>query len=140
MKRGVPLRLEVGPRDIDGGVVSTMRRDRGPKERENVQRTAIAARVPAMLGEMQRGLFERAKKLRDDSTREITDRKELAAWFEQGGGFARCPFVDDKSISEALAEMKATVRCIPLEQEKREATCMFTGKKTDTWAIFARAY
>jgi prolyl-tRNA synthetase len=140
VKRGVPLRLEVGPRDIDGGVVSTMRRDRGPKERENVPRGEIASRVPAILGEMQRVLFERAKAFRDANTREITDRRELAAWFDKGGGFARCPFVDDQSISEALAEMKATVRCIPLEQDKREATCIFTKKKTDTWAIFAKAY
>jgi prolyl-tRNA synthetase len=132
--------VEVGPRDIDGGVVSMMRRDRGPKERENVPRGELVGRVGTILGEMQKGLFDRALAFQQAHTKEITDKKELEAFFAGDGGFAKAPFVDDKAISEALAAMKATVRCIPLAQDGREATCMFTGKKTKTWAIYAKAY
>jgi prolyl-tRNA synthetase len=148
VKRGVPIRLEIGPRDIDGGVVSMTRRDRGPKERTAVPRAEMVQTVGRVLDEMQKGLFERAKKFQADNTREITDRKEFDAWFtpanadkpEIHGGFARAPFVDDKGIADELAKLKVTVRCEPLEGERREATCLFTGKKTDRWAIYAKAY
>ena len=148
IKRGVPVRLEIGPRDIDAGVVSMTRRDRGAKERAAVPRAEIVRRIGEILGEMQAGLFARAEQFQKDNTREITDRREFDAWFtpenadkpEIHGGFARAPFVDDKSIADQLAEQKVTVRCEPLEGERREAACMFTGKKTDRWAIYAKAY
>jgi prolyl-tRNA synthetase len=148
VKRGIPLRLEIGPRDIDAGVVSLMRRDRGPKEREAVPRGEIAARVPQILAEMQRGLFDKALAFQKSNTRTITDRAEFDAWFtpanaakpEIHGGFAKAPFVDDKAVADALAASKVTVRCVPIGEERREATCMFTGKKTDRWAIYAKSY
>jgi prolyl-tRNA synthetase len=148
VKRGIPLRIEVGPRDIDAGAVSLMRRDRGPKEREAVPRAEVAARVPQILAEMQRGLFDKALAFQRANTRTITDRAELDAWFtpanadkpEIHGGFAKAPFVDDKAVADALAASKVTVRCVPLGEERREATCMFTGKKTDRWAIYAKSY
>jgi prolyl-tRNA synthetase len=148
VKRGVPLRIEIGPRDIDAGVVSLTRRDRGPKERTAVPRAEMVARVGEILGEMQRGLLERATKFQQENTRTITDLEEFEAWFtpanadkpEIHGGFALSPFVDDKSIATKLAELKVTVRCEPLNQERGEATCMFTGQKTDRWAIYSKAY
>ncbi len=148
IKRGVPIRIEIGPRDIDGGVVSLTRRDKGPKDREAVPRAEVAARLPVILAEMQAGLFERAQAFQRANTREIVDRKEFEAWFtpenaskpEIHGGFALAPFVDDKAIVDPLAALKVSVRCIPLAQERREATCLFTGKKTDRWAIYAKAY
>ena len=148
IKRGVPLRLEIGPRDIDAGVVSLGRRDKGAKDREAVPRGEIAARVPGILAEMQSGLLARARAFQKEHTRTITDRKEFEAHFtpanvakpEIHGGFVLAPFVDDKSIAEPLAALKVTVRNVPLEQERREATCMFTGKKTDKWAIYAKSY
>ena len=73
VKRGVPLRLEIGPRDIDAGVVSLTRRDRGPKERTAVPRAEIVARIGELLGEIQRGLLERAEKFQKEHTREITE-------------------------------------------------------------------
>ena len=148
MKRGVPVRVEIGPRDIDAGTLSVLRRDRGPKERTAVPRGEFIQRIGETLGEIQAGLLARAKTFQTENTRTITDRKEFEAWFtpknadkpEIHGGFALAPFVDDKSIADQLAELKVTVRCIPLEQERREATCLFTGKKTDRWAIYAKAY
>jgi prolyl-tRNA synthetase len=148
VKRGVPLRLEVGPRDIDAGVVSLLRRDRAPKAREAIPRAEMVGRVGAILREMQDGLLARAEKHRADNTREITDIEELRRYFkpkneekpEIHGGFALAPFVDDPSIAETLATMKVTVRNVPLDAERRPAKCLFTGRPTDTWAIFAKAY
>jgi prolyl-tRNA synthetase len=148
IKRGVPIRMEVGPRDIDAGMVSVGRRDKAPKDREAVLRGEVAARVPKILTDIHIGLLAKAQAFQKQNTREITDRREFEAHFtpanaakpEIHGGFVKAPFVDDKAIAEPLAALKVSVRCVPLAQEKREATCIFTGKKTDRWAIYAKAY
>ncbi|MCL2450508.1 MAG: His/Gly/Thr/Pro-type tRNA ligase C-terminal domain-containing protein, partial [Polyangiaceae bacterium] len=148
VKRGVPLRVEIGPRDIDAGVVSLARRDSGPKDRQAVPRAEFVANVGAILGEMQAGLLARAEAHQKEHTREITEFDELRAWFtpknedkpEIHGGFALAPFVEDKRVEDALAPMKLTVRNVPLGGERRPARCIFTGRPTDTWAVFAKAY
>jgi prolyl-tRNA synthetase len=148
IKRGVPVRLEIGPRDIDAAAVTMARRDESPKNRAAVTRGEIVARIGAVLDEMQCGMFERALAFQREHTREIVDRRELEAWFspkdeakpEIHGGFAMVPFVDDPAVAETLAPLKLTVRCIPLEQERKPGKCLFTGKATDTWAIVAKAY
>ncbi|MDA8362531.1 MAG: proline--tRNA ligase [Gammaproteobacteria bacterium] len=147
VKRGVPLRLEIGPRDLDAGVVSVSRRDRHAGERIAMPRAEFVARAGGMLEEMQRGLFERALAFRDGNTREIVDRSVFEEWFRSGederqaqGGFALCPFADDPAIVDALAPLKVTVRCLPLDQQPRPAKCLFSGQATDRWAIFAKAY
>jgi prolyl-tRNA synthetase len=148
IKRGVPLRIEIGPRDIQAGVVSVTRRDRPRKDRQAIPRGEFVAKVPEILADIQRGLFERALQLRQENTREIADRKEFEAFFtpanadkpEIHGGFAMAPFVDDPAMAEALAPLKVTVRCLPLSEKARPGTCLFTGKPTDRWAIFAKAY
>jgi prolyl-tRNA synthetase len=148
VKRGVPLRLEIGPRDMHGDAVSIARRDRPATARETMPRAELVAKVGDILEDMQRGLFERALAFRDANTREISDRAEFEAWFtpkneerpEIHGGFARSPFVDDPVIVDILAAMKVTVRNIPLDVPSRPARCIFTGQPTDRWGIFAKAY
>ncbi|MHB1530192.1 MAG: proline--tRNA ligase, partial [Acidiferrobacteraceae bacterium] len=111
-------------------------------------RAELVARVGEILQDMQRGLFERARVFRDTNTREITTREDFEAWFGSGDdeenrihrGFAVSPFVDDPAIIDALAPLKVSVRCLPLDQEPRAGTCLFTGRPTDRWAIFAKAY
>ncbi len=147
IKRGVPIRLEIGPRDLDAGVVSVARRDRPAGERSAVPRAELVGRVGEMLAEFQRGLFNRALAFRSANTREIVDRAAFEEWFrppgdeqQPHGGFALCPFADDPAIVEALAPLKVTVRCLPIDQQSRPAKCLFSGKPTDRWAIFAKAY
>ena len=148
VKRGVPLRLEVGPRDIDAGVVSLLRRDRGPKERTAVPRAEMTAKVGDMLSEMQANMLARAQAFQQQHTKEITDFEELRRWFtpknedkpEIHGGFALCPFVDNSEVEDALAQLKLTVRNIPLDAERRPAKCIVTGASTNTWAVIAKAY
>ena len=148
VKRGVPLRLEIGPRDLQSDAVSVARRDRAPSERKSIPRAELVASVGDILAEMQRGLFERASAFRDANTREIVELKAFEEWFtpknedkpEIHGGFAKCPFVDDPAIAAPLAALKVTVRNVPLDDDRRAAKCLFTGKPTDRWAIFAKAY
>ena len=148
VKRGVPLLVEIGPREVEAGTVSVTRRDRGPRDRTAMTSAEFVGSVAAQLDDMQRSMLERAEAYRDQNLREITDRAEFEAWFtpknpdqpEIHGGFALSPFVDDPAINDALAKHKVTVRCIPLDQEPRPARCLFTGKPTDRWAIYAKSY
>ena len=148
IKRGVPIRVEVGPREVQSATLSVCRRDRGPKQRESMPRAEFVARAPEILADMQQVLFQRALEFRKANTREIHDRQEFDAFFtpknaekpELHGGFALCPFVDDPSIGEKLAELNVTVRCLPLDRVRKPGKCLFTGKPTEEWAIFAKSY
>lgn len=148
IKRGVPVRLEVGPRDVANAAVFMGRRDRTPKDKQSVPRSELLGRITSILDEMQTGLYERALSYQREHTREITDRRELDHWFtpknedkpEIHGGFALCPFVDDPKVGEILKEMKMSVRCLPMHQEARPGKCLFTGLPTQRWAILAKAY
>jgi prolyl-tRNA synthetase len=148
IKRGVPLRLEVGPRDVAAGSVFLGRRDKAHKDKQSVPRGEIVGRIVGILDEMQQGLYDRALAFQKEHTRVVTDRRELDAWFtpknedkpEIHGGFALCPFVDDPRVGDVLKDMKMSVRCMPLDQERKPATCIITGQKTDRWAIFAKSY
>ena len=148
IKRGVPVRLEIGPRDLQSGSVFMGRRDKGPKDKVSMPRDQFVASIVEILKDIQDSLFERALAFREANTRRIEDRAEFEAFFtsknvdkpEIHGGFVLAPFVDDPAVEEALAPLKVTVRCIPLDAERRPATCMFTGKPTDRWAIYAKAY
>jgi prolyl-tRNA synthetase len=148
IKRGVPVRLEVGPRDVAAGAVFMGRRDKGPKEKQSMPREEFVAKAVEILEDIQTSLLERARAFQAANTRTITDRKEFEAYFtpanenkpEIHGGFVLAPFVDDPAVEEALSALKVTVRCVPIDQEPKPATCMFTGKPTDRWAIYAKAY
>ncbi len=146
IKRGVPVRIEVGPRDIKNDGVFVGRRDQ-PKS-SGMKRAELVAGIVGILDDMQKGLFDRAAKMRDENTREITSLDEFKAFFtpknekkpEVHGGFARCHFVDCPEMDEILKPLKVTPRCIPLDQEKTPGTCLFTGKPTDTVGIFSKSY
>ncbi len=148
IKRGVPLRLEIGPRDLDQDSVFLGRRDRGPKEKSSVPRAEFVAKVPEILAEMQQNLFDRALELRESATVKIDNQDEFVAFFtpaneekpEIHGGLALCHFVDRPEIEERLRELKVTVRCIPVEGEEEPGTCIFTGQPSPRRAVFAKAY
>ncbi len=146
VKRGVPVRVEVGPRDIESNSVFVGRRDQ-PKS-SGMNRAEFVSSLPEMLADMQAALFERAKKLQEENTRTIESLEEFKAWFtpksedrpEIHGGFAICHFVDCPETDEILKPLKVTPRCLPLDWEKIPGTCLFTGRPTVTRAIFAKSY
>jgi prolyl-tRNA synthetase len=147
IKRGVPLRVDVGPRDIASGSVFARRRDQSPKEKWTPTRDEFIARVPEVLDEIQTGLFQRALEMREAATQRIDDLAEFEAFFtpknaekpEIHGGLAWCHFVDSKEMEEKLGRMKVTIRCVPLVEEE-DGKCIFTGQPSRRRGVFAKAY
>ena len=146
IKRGVPIRVEVGPRDIESGSVFVGRRDQ-PKS-NGMSRQDFIATLPATLTEMQNALYAAALKMQQEHSREIDSLEDFKAFFapknkkkpEIHGGFARCHFVDCPETDEILKPLKVTPRCIPLDVEKIQGTCIFTGRPTVERAVFAKSY
>jgi prolyl-tRNA synthetase len=141
IKRGVPLILEIGPRDIGKGEVSVKRRDTTGKA-ESVARPEFIATAARRLAEIQKSLFDRAAALRTEATVEIDTLKKFEKFFaeEAPGGLAYCHFVDSPAMEEKLKELKCTVRCIPLNAPAEPGKCIFTGEPSERRGVFARAY
>ncbi len=138
--RGVPLRIELGPRDVAKGSVVLARRDRPGREGKSVATQAgLTEAVTGLLAEIQSALYERARAFRDANTREPSDYEEFKNAVESG--FA-CSHWCGRGECEAKIkeETKATVRCIPLEQPGGEGSCIHCGRHARERAIFGKAY
>ncbi|MCD6519195.1 MAG: proline--tRNA ligase [Anaerolineae bacterium] len=141
--RGVPLRVEIGPRDVKQQSVVLARRDKPGKEGKEfgVPLTGAATRVKELLREVQKSLLEQATAFRDAHTHYVRSYEEFKEVLNEEGGFLRVHWAgtseDEARIQE---ETKATLRCLLLEPPEGEGECFLTGKKTDQVAIFARAY
>jgi prolyl-tRNA synthetase len=139
-QRGVPFRLEVGPRDVDAGAfVLKQRLDRG-------KATVTAAEVSAdwlrdKLDQMHTAMFEKAKTFRDENIRRADSYAQMKEILEKHGGFIRAWFKPSReSEAKIKEETKATVRCIPFDQPGGSGKCIFTGEETETEVLFAIAY
>lgn len=146
IKKGMPLRVEVGPRDIENGGVFVGRRDQ-PKS-NGMKRDEFVANAVNMLNDLQTTLYTRAAEMREQHTQTFTSLDDFKQYFtpqnqqrpELHGGFAKCHFVDCPEMEEVLKPLKVTPRCIPLAEERSAGVCLFTGKPTDTIGIFAKSY
>ncbi len=138
--RGVPVRLEVGPRDVQNNSVMLVRRDNRAKEAVAVE--ALLSRLPEVFKEIQQNLFERASKFRAENTREISDYEEFKQVIATHRGFVKVKWAED-SLTELQIkeETKATLRNIPLDQSGfTPGPSLLSGKPADCYALFARAY
>ena len=148
VKQGVPIRVEIGPRDLAAGAVSVSRRDRGPKERTALPLAGFAAAVPGLLEEIQQGLFARAKAFRAERTVRLGTQAEVLDYFGKGeggaatakAGFAVVHVADDPAVTAVLDPLKVTVRCIPMEGPDEPGTCVVTGRPVPRPSVLARAY
>jgi prolyl-tRNA synthetase len=148
IKKGVPVRLEIGPRDIASDSVFMARRDLSPKEKQSISRAEFLTRIPAILQEIQDNLYQRALMLRDSNTCEIDSLEEFRAYFtpknaqqpEIHGGFATGYWVEDPETDALLKDLKVTIRCLPLGDSPPPGKCLFTGRPATQKAIFAKAY
>ena len=144
VKRGVPIRLEVGPKDIEKNAVFMGRRDQ-PKS-VGIGRDEIVSTIGEVLSDIQQTLYDRALKIRDENSVTITDEKAFRDFFTTQdentihGGFAYCHFADEESIEPLLKELKVTIRCVPRDNNDTPGTCFATGKPAAKQAIFAKAY
>ena len=138
--RGVPLRMEIGPKDVAKGTVVLARRDKPGKEGKSfVPQDGIAGSVVQQLEAVQKALFDRALAFRNTHTFEPKNVEEFRAAVEQG--FARSHWCGDAKCEEQIKEStKATLRCIPMEQSGQSGACLFCGKPSAETAIFGKAY
>jgi prolyl-tRNA synthetase len=138
--RGVPLRIELGPKDVVKGSAVLARRDRPGKEgKAFVPQAGIADAVTQLLAEIQQALYDRALKTREANTVEPKNYEEFKVAVERG--FARSYWCGSSDCEAKIKEeTKATMRCIPLEQPGGSGQCIFCGKTSKEKAIFARAY
>jgi prolyl-tRNA synthetase len=141
--RGVPVRVEIGPRDVKSNALVLARRDQPGREGKTfgVPVPSVVERVRALLAEVQAGLLAQATAFRDANTHAVTDYEAFKQELDTAGGFIRAHWAgsaeDETRIQE---ETRATLRCLPLETPEGEGRCFFTGQKTAQVAIFARAY
>jgi prolyl-tRNA synthetase len=141
--RGVPVRVEIGPRDVEGDAVVLGRRDRPGKEGKQfgVPAAGVGEAVTSLLAEIQASLLASATAFRDANTRSASSYDEMKQILDGEGGFVRAYWAgSDEDEDRIKDETKATIRCFPLEQPEGEGVCFLTGKKTSQVAIFARAY
>jgi prolyl-tRNA synthetase len=138
--RGVPTRIEIGPKDVAQNSVALARRDRpGRDGKQFVAQEGLAQSVVALLAEVQNTLLEQARRFRDDHTQTPKDYAEFQEVISNN--FAKVWWAgSDEDEQQIQAETKATLRCFPDEQPGGSGTCFYTGRPADRMAIFARAY
>lgn len=151
IKKGVPLRVEIGPRDIEKDALFVARRDRAHKDKQSIPRAEFIASVTTILQSIQDALFERARSFREEHTRRIDTQEEFYDWFTPErvqenaptpihGGFALTHFGGDVQLEARIKEdLGVTVRCIPLD-EGEPGTCPFTGAPSARRVVWAKSY
>ncbi len=139
--RGVPVRMEIGPRDVQNNSVVLVRRD--SRVKETVAIDLLETRLPALLEEIQQALFLRAKAFRDQNTHYTDSYEEFKQLIAGKRGFVRVKWAEDSAAEVSIKEeTKATLRVIPFDQPESgvKGKCFYTGKPATCEAIFARAY
>ena len=137
--QGVPLRLALGPRDVAAGTVELARRD--TRSKESVPQDGLAARVTALLADIQTALYERASIRTAAHTTRVDTYDDFKRVLDETGGFLAAHW-DGTAETEARIkeETKATIRCIPLDQEEEDGVDMVTGQPSRGRVLFAKAY
>ena len=146
VKRGVPLRAEVGPKDIAKQAVFLASRD--TSEKQPVGRSEFVQTIGSRLAKIQDNLFQRALAVRQENTHRIDSVDDFRQFFtpkdaskpEIHGGFAESHWSEDPAVDALLKELKVTIRCLPLNAEDEPGTCIFTGQPSKQRAVFAKSY
>jgi prolyl-tRNA synthetase len=141
--KGVPVRIELGPKDLAKGACVLARRDLPGKDAKemNVPLGGAAARVGAMLQEMQSALLNRARAFRDANTQEVDSYEDFKRLIEEPGGFLLAHWDGTRATEDLIAnETKATIRCVPFNRKQEAGKCMVTGQPSQGRVAFARAY
>jgi prolyl-tRNA synthetase len=137
--KGVPVRIAVGPRDLENNQVEIARRD--TKEKTTVSMEGITETVSQLLLDIQSNLFERAKKYRDEHITKVDSWEDFIATLDTKAGFVSAHWDGTPETEDKIKEMtKATIRCIPLNNEQEAGTCILTGQPSTQRVLFARAY
>ena len=137
--KGVPLRIAIGPNDINQGTVEIARRDNLSKE--TVKRKEIVNFIKSRLNEIQNSLFLKAKKFREENITFVDNFKDFKKILDNKGGFISAHWDGTNSTEEAIKkETKATIRCIPLDTKEENGVCIYSGNPSNKRVLFAKAY
>ena len=137
--KGVPVRLALGPRDLENGTIELMRRD--TLEKEVVPQEGLIDRVAALMDEIQQGIFDKARSFRDSMITPVDTWEEFVRTLDTKGGFVAAHWDGTVETEVAIKEAtKATIRCIPLDAVDEEGVCIYSGKPSHRRVLFARSY
>jgi len=149
IKKGIPLRIEIGPRDVASGCVMLARRDKEPREKASVSLADLKEHAITAMLKMQDVIYQNALAFRDANMVKIDDNAKFYSYFtpknqdqpEIHGGFALSHWCGDVACEERIKEdLKVTVRCIPFDAVKEEGSCICCGKPSHRRVIFAKSY
>ena len=137
--KGVPIRLALGPKDLLNETIEIARRDTLTKDTVSLEQ--INNTITKLLKEIQNNLYEKAKKFRENNSREVKNYKEFKKIFKNENGFVYAHW-DGTSDTEELIkkETKATIRCIPINTKKVSGKCIVTGRESKGLVVFGKAY
>ena len=137
--KGVPLRIALGPRDLENGTLEIARRDILDKKTISIDETV--SYVEKTLKEIQENLFNRSVNYRDAHITEVNSFDEFKEVLESKGGFVSAHWDGTSETEEQIKNLtKATIRCIPNDAEKEDGICVFSGSKSERRVLFAKAY
>ncbi len=137
--KGIPIRLEIGPRDVAKDQVTLVRRDTG--ERQDIPIASLQTAIPAILDEIQANLFATAKRMLEENTTLVTTYAELKQRVGANSGFNLAYWCGNAECEARVkAETHATIRCIPFQQPGEPGQCILCGGESTALALFARAY
>jgi prolyl-tRNA synthetase len=149
IKKGAPLRVEIGPRDLANNAVFVGRRDQGPKEKKGIPTAQFVAEAATLLQSIQDNLLAKAEAFRTENTKVIDSKDEFYAFFtpknpqkpEIHGGFALTHWNGSAAVEEQIKnDLKVTIRCIPRDGDLSSGICPFTGEPSAQRVVFAKSY
>lgn len=137
--KGIPVRLGIGPRDIENGTIEVARRD--TLEKETLEQADIANKVEHLLEAIQDNLYQKALSFREDHTTAVNSYDEFKTLLDSKGGFISAHWDGTAETEQKIKnETKATIRCIPLDQNPENGKCIYSGAPSKGRVLFARAY
>lgn len=139
--KGVPLRIAIGPRDLENGTIEIARRDTLTKEQFELTSQPISDKITVMLDEIQTSIYSKAFNFRGEMTTEVNSWDEFKEVLEEKGGFLSAHWDGTAETEEKIKDLtKATIRCIPLDRKEEVGVCVFTGQPSTGRVLFAKAY
>jgi prolyl-tRNA synthetase len=137
--KGVPVRLAIGPRDLENGTLEIARRD--TLEKKTITFEEASNYIENLLQQIQTDMFDKAKSFRDTHITEVESFESFKDVLETKGGFVAAHWDGTPETEEKIKELtKATIRCIPLNSDNQTGVCVFTGKPSQRKVLFAKAY
>lgn len=139
--KGVPVRIALGPRDLENKTLELARRDTLTKESFQWEEMPIAEKIGGLLDQIQEGIYQKAFDFRKDNTTEVNSWEEFKQVLEEKAGFLSAHWDGTPETEDKIKDLtKATIRCIPLDQVQEAGTCVYSGKPSTGRVLFAKAY